>query len=530
MMIRRALLSAMFFFLPAYSFAQDGYLKPPQVVMDILDAPAFPQVQVSPDRTRLLLIERANMPAIADLAQPMLRLAGARINPRTFGPHGGTRTIGLLVRDLTRGGEVRLQVPADASLDNVAWSPDGRTITFTNTTAQGIHLWAADPRTGATRRVVDARLNATGPSFGGNAVCSWLPDSARMLCRFVPDNIAANPPAPPAVPGGPIIQESAGRTAPARTYQDLLNDPHDEALFEYYFTRQLAFVDVATGKIDKIGAPGLYTATSISPNGQYLLLSRTLKPFSYVVPQNNFPRVTEVWDMSGKVVHTVAKYPLDDDRAPGFVTTLPRSVAWRATAPATLYWAEALDGGNPRTKVAKRDKVLMLSAPFTAQATQIAQTPERLSEVTWLEDGRALITDFERTRRWRKTWLMNPDAPQQSWHLLWDLSTEDAYRNPGSPAYRPGRAHPVVMQRGDYIYLTGTGASPQGDRPFLDRYNLKSRKAERLWQTDASHYEFVQALLDDEGRRIITRREAMTEPPNLYLRDVRGGKITALTS
>ncbi|HET9439946.1 MAG TPA: prolyl oligopeptidase family serine peptidase, partial [Longimicrobiales bacterium] len=172
----------------------------------------------------------------------------------------------------------------------------------------------------------------------------------------------------------------------------------------------------------------------------------------------------------------------------------------------------------------------MLSAPFTAQATQIAQTPERLSDVTWLEDGRALITDFERTRRWRKTWLMNPDAPQQSWLLLWDLSTEDAYRNPGSPVYRPGRAHPVVMQRGDNIYLTGTGASPQGDRPFLDRYNLKTRKAERLWQTDASHYEFVQALLDDEGRRIITRREAMTEPPNLYLRDVRGGRSTALTS
>jgi dipeptidyl aminopeptidase/acylaminoacyl peptidase len=515
----------------APAFAQDGYLKPPQVVVDILDAPAFPQVHVSPDRTRLLIIERANMPTIADLAQPMLRLAGARINPNTFGPHGGPRTTGIIIRELSTGRETRVQVPADAALGNINWSPDARTISFTNTSANGIHLWTADPRTGAARRLSDGRLNATAASgFGGSSVCSWLPSNSSLLCRFVPDNVAASAPAQPGVPSGPIIQESAGRTAPARTYQDLLTDAHDEALFDYYFTTQLALVDVATGARSAVGPPGIFTFTSVSPSGSYLIASRAQKPYSYQVPFTNFPRTTEVWDMTGKVVHTVANYPLDDDRAPGWVTKLPRGATWRATAPATLTWQEALDEGNPRNKVEKRDKVLMLAAPFTGPAVEIARTPERFSDLSWLEDGRALLTDYDRTKRWRRTWLMNPDVPQQPWLLIWDLSVEDAYRDPGTPARRPDRTHPVILSRGDHIFLTGAGASPRGDQPFLDRFNLRSRKSERLWQTDSKRYESVVALVDDDARRIITRREAITEPPNYYLRDVRAGKITALTN
>ncbi|HEY0304365.1 MAG TPA: prolyl oligopeptidase family serine peptidase [Longimicrobiales bacterium] len=525
----RGLLTLLFLATAGPLVAQDGYLKPPQVVVDILDAPSFPAVSLSPDRTRMLIIERASMPTIADLAQPMLRLAGSRINPNTFGPHGGARTTGILIRDLAKGRETRVQVPNDAALSNISWSPNGRVLTFTHTNDRGIFLYAADPQTGAVRQVSDKRVNATGGGgFGGGSVCSWLADNTRMLCRFVPDNIAAAAPVAPRVPHGPIIQESSGNTAPARTYQDLLTDKHDEDLFDYYFTTQLAVVDVATGARTPVGAPAIFTQSSVSPNGQYVLITRTRKPYSYQSPQGDFPRTTEVWDMSGKAVHTVANYPQDNDR-PGWVTKLPRQAFWRSTAPATLLWVEALDEGNPRNKVEKRDKVLALAAPFSGTATEIARTPERFQNITWLEDGRALITDFERTKRWRKTWLFNPDQPTQEWQLVWDMSTEDAYKNPGSPEFRPGSTHPVVMVKNDNIYLTGNGASPQGDRPFLDRFNLRTRKVERLWQTDAQHYESVTAMLDDDGRRIITRRESITEPPNFYLRDVRSGKATALT-
>ena len=529
--VRRGLCAILLPLAVTPAFAQNGYLKPPQVVVDILDAPPLPQVQVSPDRARMLVIERASMPFIADLAQPMLRLAGSRINPNTFGPHGGARTTGLVIRDLTNNRATRVRVPADASLSNISWSPDGSVLAFTNASDRGTYLWTADPGTGEARRVSDRRLNASGTGgFGGGSVCSWLADNTRMLCRFVPDNIAPQPPPEPRLPAGPIIQESAGRTAPARTYQDLLNDQHDEALFDYYFTSQLAFIDVSTGSIMPVGAPAVYAGTSLSPNGEYLLVTRTRKPYSYQVPHSNFPRTAEVWDMTGNVVHTLANYPLDDDRAPGFVTKLPRQAAWRATAPATLVWAEALDEGNPRNKVEQRDKIMMLDAPFKAQPREIGRTPERFSGIAWLEDGRALVSDFERTRRWRKTWLMSPDAPEQPWQLLWDLSTEDAYRNPGSPELRPGRTPAVVMQRGEDIYLTGNGASPDGERPFLDRYNLRTRKADRVWQSDRRRYETVVELLDEDASRVITRRESITEAPNYFLRDVRGDKLTALTN
>src|SRR5436309_2229043 len=62
-----------------------GYQKPPKVITDVLESPATPIVVVSPTRDRLLVVESKRHPSVADLAQPMLRLAGHRINPATNG-------------------------------------------------------------------------------------------------------------------------------------------------------------------------------------------------------------------------------------------------------------------------------------------------------------------------------------------------------------------------------------------------------------------------------------------------------------
>src|SRR5918999_5234751 len=67
--------------------ASAQYQVPPKEIVDILDAPPLPTAAVSPSRQVMALLERPSMPPIADLAQPMLRLAGLRINPRTNGPH-----------------------------------------------------------------------------------------------------------------------------------------------------------------------------------------------------------------------------------------------------------------------------------------------------------------------------------------------------------------------------------------------------------------------------------------------------------
>ncbi len=73
---------------------QEGYQKPPQRVLGVLDAPPPPSVVFSPTHERMLLVQGVNYPSIADLAEPMLRLAGLRINPRTNGPHRQPRWIG----------------------------------------------------------------------------------------------------------------------------------------------------------------------------------------------------------------------------------------------------------------------------------------------------------------------------------------------------------------------------------------------------------------------------------------------------
>src|SRR5688572_15629585 len=516
----RGLLAFALVAMVAPAFAQEPYKQPPKVVLDIIDAPNTPSVSTGPLRSKILLIDRVGMPTIAEMSQPMLGLAGARINPRTFGPHVPGRAESAVIKDVATGREVRVQLPPN-TLTQTSWSPDGKLIELNALTANGIELWIADATTGQTRRLTDRRINAT---ISG---CEWF-DNTRLLCSFVPQGIGA-PPVAPAAPTGPIVQETSGRTSPVRTYQDLLSNPHEEAQFRYYFNSQIALVDATSGAVTEIGKPGIFTSVDASPDKNYVLVTRLTGSLSYQVPMRSFPRVTEVWNLKGDVVHTVASYPLEDDRPSGFVTTLPRSANWRPTEPATLMWVEALDDGNPRKAAEKRDKVMMLRAPFNGAATEVARTDNRFGGIIWTEKNVAFISDVDFSKRWRRAFAFNPDQPSQAWRPMWDLSMQDAYKNPGTPVGRPGTEN-KVLQHGDYIYLSGPGASPQGDRPFLDRMNVKTLKTERLWQSTEKDYEAFIALVDDDATRIITRKESITEPPNYYMRDLKSGKVTALTN
>ena len=522
--LHRGLFVMALFAMAVPAAAQDTYKLPPKVVLDIVDAPPTPLVITGPQRAKILLIDRVGMPTIAELSQPMYGLGGARINPRTFGPHAPQRANGAVLKDVSTGRETRLQLPANTLLSGTSFSPDGKLLAINVIGDNGINLYVAEAATGAVRKLSDRRLNATG--FG--SPCSWLADGTRLLCRLVPSNTGAEPRAPGA-PTGPIVQETSGRSAPVRTYQDLLSNAHEEALFRHYFTSQVAIIDARTGAVSEIGRPMLAPSAQPSPDNNYLLVTRITGPLSYQVPMNSFPRVTEVWNLQGDVVHTVASYPLEDDRPRGFVTTLPRQANWRPTEPATLMWVEALDEGNPRKPAETRDKVMMVRAPFAGTPWEIARTQNRFGGIIWTEKNNAFISDVDFSKNWRRSWAFNPDKPTEPWRKLWDLSTQDAYKNPGSPIGRPGTTN-KVLQHGDYIYLEGQGASPQGDRPFLDRLNVRTLKTERLWQSGEKDYESFVALVDDDATRIITVRESLTEPPNYYLRNVKTGERTALTN
>jgi dipeptidyl aminopeptidase/acylaminoacyl peptidase len=505
--------------------AKPGYQKPPKAITDILDAPPTPTVSVSPTRDRLLLVQGVRYPPIADLAEPMLRLAGHRINPKTNGPHRPPRVVGMTLQTIADGKQMKVQTPGAGQFGAPAWSPDGKHFAFTNTTADAIELWVGDAQTGTTRKMPGVALNAAL----GQPV-QWMPDSRALLCETIPAG-RGQPPAPPRAPEGPVVQESSGKAAPVRTFQDLLRNNHDEDLFDYYATAQLALVDTEAGRATSVGKPAIFDEIEPSPDAKHLLVRLLHKPYSYLLPSYAFPRELEVWDLTGKMEFKLASLPVADQVPIDGVPTGPRSAHWRPTEPATVVWVEALDDGNPKKKVPHRDRLLQVRAPFDAKPVELANTEHRFFGLTWAEkDGQAFVQDFERDRRWVRTFLLNADKPEGEPRLLWERSILDRYRDRGTPMMRtlPNGQH-VMCQQGDAIFLHGQGASKAGVHPFLDRVDLKTLKSERLFRSDNDGYETVVALLSNDGSQVLTHRETPTDPPNYYLRSLKDEGRKALT-
>jgi dipeptidyl aminopeptidase/acylaminoacyl peptidase len=509
----------------APSLAQETYKQPPKAVLEVLSAPLTPQFSISPARDYGLLLESLRYPPIADLAQPMLRLAGLRINPNTNGPHQSFNFVALTLKKIADGGETKIALPPDAKIERPEWSPDSKRFAFTNTTATGVELWIGETAGGAIRKLKGVTVNA---AYGDPL--QWMPDSRELLVRLVPAG-RGKPPAKPLAPLGPNVQETSGKLAPVRTYQDLLTSPHDEALLDYYATSQLALVEAASGRLTPIGRPAIFQTAAPAPDGKHLLVARFDRPYSYLHPVFDFPKEVEVWDRAGKVVYKLASLPLADEVPIEGVPTGPRHYQWRPTAPATLVWMEALDGGDPKKKVPHRDRILMLAAPFAGSPVELARTEHRAMSILYGErEGLLTLSDYDRDRRWVRTFALNADNPSQAPRLLWSLSIRDRYNNPGSPVFRILKTgHRAILQNGDSIYLEGAGATPEGDRPFLDRFNLKTLKSERLFRCDTQSYETVVALLNDEGTQFVTRRETPNDPPNYFVRATSPSDLRALT-
>ena len=506
--------SVLLLLLSNFAAAQQGYKKPPKEVVDILSSPVTPTALVSPARDAMLLATGLRYPPIADLAQPMLRLAGLRINPSTNGPHRFQYSVALNLKRISDGSEVKIALPPGAKISDVQWSGDGKHFAFLNTTATGTELWVGETASGKIRQLKGVGVNnAYGDPF------HWMPDNHRLLVQLIP---AKRPVAPieSSIPREPNTQESFGRVGPVRTFEDLLKTPFDEELFEYYATSQLALVDSSNGKATDVGPPAIFQSEDPAPDSQHILVARVHRPFSYLYPSFAFPRDVEVWDTKGQVAYKLASLPLADQVPIDGVPTGPRNYRWRPTAPATLVWVEALDGGDPKKKVPHRDRVLMLKAPFTESPGEIIKTEQRFAGAQWGEKGGLLlVTDYDRDRRWIKTVMLDADKPSEPPKPLWSRSIQDRYGDPGTPLTRVlPNGERAILQVGDSIYLVGAGASPEGDRPFLDRLNLQTQKAERLFRSDASQYESFVALLDDNAKQFITRHESPTAAPNYYLR------------
>ncbi|WP_454280455.1 S9 family peptidase [Sphingomonas sp. Marseille-Q8236] len=504
-----------------------GYHRAPDAIAKALETPPTPAVAVSPDHRTLAILGRESLPSIANLSKPILRLAGYRIDPATNG-QAEVRVQwlnALSFKEVGSGRTVTVELPAAMRFAAPDWSPDGRRLAFYAQDSDGLSLWVAE-RDGSARAIARG-LNGT---FGTPFV--WTPDSQALIAYTVVANRGAAPVAD-ATPTGPIVQESSGRRSAARTYEDLLCDAHDEALFDYYFTGQLVRIDL-NGTANPIGRPGLITDFSVSPDGRYLLTERLKRPYSYLLPARFFPTEIAVSTIDGQPVKTLVDRPLADDLPVDFDATVkgPREAEWRADAPATLVWAEALDGGNPRVKIAYHDRLMMQAAPFAAEPVELAKTPARYATTWWGDDGFALVVDREWRSRTEHRLAVTPGRPGEARTVL-TRNYQDQYGDPGRPMLEENAAGKPVMRftpGHDGVYVTGEGATKAGAFPFLARMPVDGGEQKRLWSAKAPYYESVVALLDEKSGRILTRRESAKQPPNYLIRGIKGRSAKPITS
>jgi dipeptidyl aminopeptidase/acylaminoacyl peptidase len=505
--------------------AGERYKQPSQPILDILHAEPFPVVSLGPAKDTLLLATPLRYPPVAELARPMLRLGGVRIDPQNNGIHHAQTFIDLRLVRISDGRTTALELPDGARVGNFAWSPDGARFAFTLVTARELQLYSGIVADGSVRRILGVALNAAlGNPLG------WLPDGRTLLVRVIPPDRGPAP-NPPSAPRGPAVQETRGAAAPSVTFTDLLANRDDEALFAHYATARYALVDSAGGAPRYVTPNGLYARAEASPDGRFLLVDRTHRPFSYQVPWWRFAHTLELLDSAGRHVRTIGEIPPQERATLDTVPTGPRHVEWRATAPATLVWAEALDGGDDKTPAAERDRIVQLSAPFAGEPHELMRTAARFRGIDFIEgDRRALACDYDRDTRITRTFLLTPGAAASAPELLFALRDGDRYNDPGDPLSRTvANGERAIAADGDAIFLRGAGWGPEGRRPFLDRYDPVAKTSTRLFESALDPLEAVLDTLDAQGRTLLVLRQSPALVPNYFVRSLDSGELRALT-
>jgi len=503
-----------------------SYQKPPEEITKLVEAPLTPLVIFSPDKSVMALLDRSDFPSIEELSRPELRIAGLRINPDNFGPSRNNFLEGLKIKNINDQKENMIAgLPAPLQISNFNFSPDSKKAAFLQTYSDHIELWMVDLATFTARKLTDKKINTTlGVPY------SWLSNSNEIVFQTVAVG-GKTMPEKSRVPAGPVIEENLGKKAPNRTYQDLLKNPYDESLFDYYCTSQITVVSLQ-GTEKNLGVPSIYFSQSPSPDGRFILAKSIHRPYSYLVPFYSFPQLVNVIDMNGALVKKIADIPLADNVPLGFSAALPgpRGHAWRNDQPATLYWVEAQDGGDPKTKADVRDKVYQLPHPFTTQAKELAQLPLRYGGIVWGNEKIAWVYESWWADRKQRVYQIDPSNPTIK-KTIFEYSWEDVYSDPGdviSTTNAFGKS--VMLIQNNTAYLQGTGSSPEGDRPFLDRIDLATGKTTRLWRSEAPYYEYVVSMVDAKKGTFVTSRESQMENPNYFIRMAGTKTATQLTA
>lgn len=511
------------------ALAAPGYQTPSSDLAALVDAKLAPSSYLSGDGQWLALFDRKRVETLDDLAKEELKLAGIQLNPVNFSrSRPRTKFSGLQLKHIATGAVIEVHNLPNGVIRSPKWSSNSEYLAFIVEQPSQANLWVYNTQTKQARQLSNVSLNSVLTA----APYQWLPDSTAIVA-----NVAVNLGKPRLANDSnsvvPVIQESSGQKAPARTYQNLLTSPFDEQQFKFYGQGQLSYIPMS-GVASAIGQPALFKSFSISPDSTNILVASIDEPFSYQVPYSRFATTWQVWGMRGYTLAELAKQPLADNIPQGYdsVRTGRRDFQWRDDQGAEIIWAQAQDGGDMKTDVPHHDYLYSLRSPFKREAKLFAKVERRFAGMQWANENVALLTEWRFSDRQVRTYVIQPRNADRNRVLFSERSYNDAYKDPGDAIYEHNDlgASVIKVVGGRYIFLRGNGASEQGNVPFLDQYDIKTNTTKRLWQSQAPYYERVRAMLDDAGERLITIRESKTQQPNFFIRDLDDNTLTQLTT
>lgn len=495
------------------------YQKPHASILELVDAPLAPAIRIDSKGENVILFFRDQYKSIAELSETELRLGGLRINPKT---NIGSRTTyynNIKVKKTDEKEPRQLTgMPENARLSNFTVSPNEKFMAFLNTTENKVELWVADIEQATARKLSNEKINANM----GRAI-NWFKDNNSLLIKVIPENRKELINTSEVVPEGPTITVSEGEKAQNRTYQDLLGSPNDEFNFEQLALSEIKKISL-DGKISDFLPTAMYDAINFSPNGEYIMIDIIKKPFSYIVPYYRFPFETNIYNTSGNLVKTINDVPLNEVQPKGFMATRTgkRSMNWRNDKPATIYWAEALDKGDPEIEVEHRDAIYELDAPFNGEERLLLKTINRFSGIIWGNDNLAIASDYWWNDRNTKSYIFNPSNSAQKPTVIFDRNYQDRYNDPGSFVTTTNHYNERVLEihKGN-AFLMGDGFSEKGQFPFIDQYNLKSQKSKRIYEsTYTDKVENLNSAIDMKKGIVLVRIESQQEYPNYYFRNI----------
>jgi dipeptidyl aminopeptidase/acylaminoacyl peptidase len=505
------------------------FQKPSAEILALADYERAPTVIMDSKKEFMLLSYRDTYKSLNDLNQEEMRLGGLRINPVTNISSTITYINNLKIRKISAQDETQVTgLPPDPRISNILMSPNEKKIAFTHTTNKGVELWVLDVETAQATRLTEAIVNANM----GNPI-SWLNDNESLLVRLLPKNRTALIDTKKDLPKGPTVSISDGSTSQNPTFQDLLKNKADEQNFETLITSDLYKISI-TGKAELFKSSAMYADVSVSPDGNYVLITTIQKPFSYIVPFYRFPQTSIVYDIKGNEIKVVNEVPLIENIPKGFDSAPKgkRNMSWRNDKPSTLYYVFALDEGDKANKAEFRDEVFLWNAPFTSEAASLYKTRQRFAGIIWGNDKFAVGYDQLYDTRNMKTYLINPSVSNVKPKVIYDRNFQDIYSDPGNfETKKNPYGRYVLMIEKDNAYLIGDGYSKEGQFPFIDEINLTSLKTKRLYQSEyKDKKEDLLSIEDIKKGEVLVQIQSRNEFPNYFFRNIKNkGKLTQIT-